>query len=119
MQFNIAKCHVMHIGKNNPKNVYLMGEVQLSETTEERDIGVTVSTSTTVSSQQWPRSCSPSPASSKAARRGQKRWLPPMVQAFTAIKTALMQLVCLAFPVDTAELSLATDASATHGGAVL
>ena len=33
----------MHIGKNNPKNVYLMGEVQLSETTEERDIGVTVS----------------------------------------------------------------------------
>ena len=43
MQFNIAKCHVMHIGKNNPKNVYLMGEVHLSETTEERDIGVTVS----------------------------------------------------------------------------
>ena len=33
----------MHIGKNNPKNVYLMGGVQLSETTEERDIGVTVS----------------------------------------------------------------------------
>ena len=30
MQFNIAKCHVMHIGKNNPKNVYLMGGVQLS-----------------------------------------------------------------------------------------
>ena len=45
--------------------------------------------------------------------------LPPMVQAFTAIKTALMQSVCLAFPVDTAELSLATDASATHVGAVL
>ena len=24
MQFNTAKCHVMHIGKKNPKNVYMM-----------------------------------------------------------------------------------------------
>ena len=43
MQFNTAKCHVMHIGKNNPKNVYMMNGIQLSETTVERDIGVTVS----------------------------------------------------------------------------
>ena len=46
-------------------------------------------------------------------------WLPPMMKAFTAIKTVIMQSVCLAFPSDTAELSLATDASATHVGAVL
>ena len=43
MQFNTAKCHVMHIGKNNPKNVYMMNGIQLSETTVEREIGVTVS----------------------------------------------------------------------------
>ena len=43
MQFNTAKCHVMHIGRNNPRNVYSMNGVQLAETTEERDIGVTVS----------------------------------------------------------------------------
>ena len=42
-----------------------------------------------------------------------------MLAAFNAIKTALLQLVCLAFPRDNAELSLATDASATHVGAVL
>ena len=33
----------MHIGTNNPKNVYRMVGEQLSETTEERDIGVTIS----------------------------------------------------------------------------
>ena len=43
MQFNTAKCHVMHIGRNNPEHVYSMNGVQLVETTEERDIRVTVS----------------------------------------------------------------------------
>ena len=42
-----------------------------------------------------------------------------MLAAFSSIKTALLQSVCLAFPLDTTELSLATDASATHLGAVL
>ena len=42
-----------------------------------------------------------------------------MLAAFNAIKTALLQSVCLAFPRDNAELSLATDASETHVGAVL
>ena len=43
MQFNTAKCHVMHIGKSNPGNVYMWNGVQLTETTEVRDIRVTVS----------------------------------------------------------------------------
>ena len=43
MEFNVAKCHVMHIGRNNPRNVYSMSGTQLAESTEERDIGVTVS----------------------------------------------------------------------------
>ena len=42
-----------------------------------------------------------------------------MLAAFSFIKTALLQSVCLAFPQDSAELSMATDASATHVGAVL
>ena len=46
-------------------------------------------------------------------------WLPAMSGAFNNIKAALMQSVCLAFPSENAELSLATDASATHVGAVL
>ena len=43
MQFNTAKCHVMHIEKNNLKNVYMMNGIQLSGTTVERDIRVPVS----------------------------------------------------------------------------
>ena len=46
-------------------------------------------------------------------------WLPTMSEAFTSIKVALMKSVCLAFPSDNEELSLATDASATHVGAIL
>jgi hypothetical protein len=36
MQFNVAKCHVMHIGKNNPQQ-------QLSASKAERDVGVIIS----------------------------------------------------------------------------
>ena len=42
-----------------------------------------------------------------------------MTAAFRDIKAAILKSVCLAFPKDTAKLSLATDASATHVGAVL
>ena len=57
----------------------------------------------------------------KGGRKGAELldWSPEMVAAFSSIKTALLQSVFLAFPQDSAELSLATDASATHLGAVL
>ena len=57
----------------------------------------------------------------KVGKKGAELLLrsPPMLAAFKAIKTALLQLVCLAVPRDHAELSLVTDASATHVGAVL
>ena len=42
-----------------------------------------------------------------------------MSSALSAIKKALLRTVCLAFPKEAGELSLATDASATHVGAVL
>lgn len=42
MSFNVGKCKVMHIGKNNPKAVYTMNNTPLSVTEAERDIGVKV-----------------------------------------------------------------------------
>ena len=57
----------------------------------------------------------------KGGRKGPEllTWSPPMLAAFNDIKEALMKAVCLAFPTETADLALATDASATHVGAVL
>ena len=42
MEFNIGKCKIMHIGKKNPKNVYVMGGTELETTRAERDLGVTI-----------------------------------------------------------------------------
>jgi hypothetical protein len=42
MEFNIPKCKVMHLGAKNPKNEYSMNGSKLLSTTEEKDIGVTV-----------------------------------------------------------------------------
>ena len=57
----------------------------------------------------------------KGGRKGAELldWTPEMLTAFFSIKVALLQSVCLAFPQDSTELSLATDASATHVGGVL
>ena len=57
----------------------------------------------------------------KGGRKGPDilTWSSAMTAAFQDIKAALLKSVCLAFPKDNAELSLATDASATHVGAVL
>ncbi len=42
MEFNIPKCKVMHMGHNNPEHQFTMNGQALAKTTEERDIGVTV-----------------------------------------------------------------------------
>jgi ribonuclease P/MRP protein subunit RPP40 len=42
MQFNVAKCKVMHLGNRNPSFVYHMNGQELEVSAEERDIGVTV-----------------------------------------------------------------------------
>src|SRR5215469_16679454 len=51
MLFNIDKCTVMHIGRNNPKDDYKMGNNVLKESNEERDLGVIVSNSLKVAEQ--------------------------------------------------------------------
>ena len=45
MEFNVAKCHVMHVGRTNPGHNYTMNGTALGNTDEERDIGVIVSSS--------------------------------------------------------------------------
>ena len=40
MTFNQDKCKVMHVGRSNPRYVYYMNGLELSETEKERDLGV-------------------------------------------------------------------------------
>jgi hypothetical protein len=42
MQFNVTKCKVMHVGKDNPRADYTMAGTSLTKTESERDIGVKV-----------------------------------------------------------------------------
>lgn len=51
MVFNQAKCKVMHLGHNNPRYAYTMDGVTLSETEEERDLGVMIDSSLKPSTQ--------------------------------------------------------------------
>ena len=43
MEFNVAKCHVMHVGKRNIIQTYNMDGKALPRTEQERDIGVLMS----------------------------------------------------------------------------
>jgi hypothetical protein len=58
MSFNISKCKIMHVGKNNPCYEYTMRGVKLGVTEEERDIGVVIT-----------KNLKPSEQCSKAAGR--------------------------------------------------
>jgi len=40
MEFNIGKCKIMHLGHNNLRNSYNMGDISLEATDEEKDLGV-------------------------------------------------------------------------------
>ena len=42
MEFNVTKCKVMHVGRNNPRSEYSMSGTRLTTTEAERDIGVMV-----------------------------------------------------------------------------
>ena len=43
MEFNIAKCKTMHLGRNNKLHVYNMNGRKLEETRSEKDLEVTIS----------------------------------------------------------------------------
>jgi hypothetical protein len=42
MTFNVKKCKVMHLGRNNPRATYKMCGTELEVTREEKDIGVII-----------------------------------------------------------------------------
>ena len=48
MKFNESKCSVLHTGKDNPKNNYIMGHTPLQVVEKERDLGVVVSAGDTL-----------------------------------------------------------------------
>ena len=45
MKFNASKCKILHVGRNNPKYDYYMGETKIEEDEEEKDLGVWMDTS--------------------------------------------------------------------------
>ena len=51
MEFNVAKCKVMHLGHGNTGHVYSMNNAALGQTTAERDLGVIMSDNLKPSSQ--------------------------------------------------------------------
>jgi len=51
MEFNVPKCKIMHIGKNNPMYAYTMSGDILQTTDEERDLGVIINKNMKPSSQ--------------------------------------------------------------------
>ena len=42
MEFNVDKCKIMHLGHNNPRRSYNMGNKSLVTTEEEKDLGVII-----------------------------------------------------------------------------
>jgi Reverse transcriptase (RNA-dependent DNA polymerase)/Endonuclease-reverse transcriptase len=42
MQFNVAKCKIMHVGRSNPGYKYYMNGIELQSVEEETDVGVIV-----------------------------------------------------------------------------
>ena len=49
MEFNVAKCHVLHLGRHNPSHDYTMGGILIPTSVEEKDLGVGILVTNTLS----------------------------------------------------------------------
>ena len=45
MKFNESKCKILHVGKNNPGHQYYINGIKLTESDEEKDLGVLINKS--------------------------------------------------------------------------
>ena len=100
MQFNVGKCHIMHVGRNNPEYEYKMCGVTLEKTTDERDIGVTVSQN--LKAQQCPKATqTASTVLGQIMREGR----PGLHKSLQAVSEASSRVLCGGLgPMDTGEL---------------
>jgi hypothetical protein len=67
MQFNLEKCKVMHIGRNNPEYEYHMNGTKLNTTDEEKDIGVWITKN--LKPAAVPEGCNTGKSSTKSANK--------------------------------------------------
>ena len=44
LPFNASKCKTLHLGRTNPNHVYTMAGCGINQTSEEKDLGVNVTT---------------------------------------------------------------------------
>jgi hypothetical protein len=42
MQYNVDKCYMLHVGKNNRRHEYQLGGVTLESSKYEKDVGVII-----------------------------------------------------------------------------
>ena len=42
LNFNVSKCKALHLGRTNPNHVYTMAGCDINQTSEEKDLGVTI-----------------------------------------------------------------------------
>ena len=45
MEYNVDKCHILHVGRTNSKYTYKMNDKVIPMTNQEKDIGVIISDS--------------------------------------------------------------------------
>ena len=51
MEFNVAKCYVLHLGHLNPSHDYTMGGIPIPTSVEEKDLGILVANTLSPSEQ--------------------------------------------------------------------